>query len=223
LYTGRLLFAQLMEDMPPMLLERCVGRYGGHHKVKRFSCRDQFLCMAFAQLTFRKSQRDIGACLRSRTEKLYPIGTRRQVARNALANADATCDGRIDADFAQHLIGIARKLDADEPFDVDLTNTAYALDSTTIDLSLSLFAWAPLRTTKGAVQMHTPLDLRDSLPSFIHRSDGKLERREHLRSADPGCRSLLRDGSALPRLCAARSAPSGRQFLRRAGAEEQGG
>ena len=174
MHTGKLLFAQLMEHLPPMVFERCVARYGGHHKVKSFSCMDQFLCMAFAQLTFRESLRDIEACLRSQAEKLYHMGIRGQVSRNTLANANATRDWRIYADFAQRLIGIARKLYADEPFGVDLTNTAYALDSTTIDLSLSLFPWAPFRTTKAAVKMHTLLDLRGNIPSFIHISDGKL-------------------------------------------------
>ncbi|MGH8208951.1 MAG: IS4 family transposase, partial [Steroidobacteraceae bacterium] len=174
MHTGKLLFAQLMEHLPPMVFERCVARYGGHHKVKSFSCMDQFLCMAFAQLTFRESLRDIEACLRSQAEKLYHMGIRSQVSRNTLANANATRDWRIYADFAQRLIGIARKLYADEPFGVDLTNTAYALDSTTIDLSLSLFPWAPFRTTKAAVKMHTLLDLRGNIPSFIHISDGKL-------------------------------------------------
>lgn len=176
MHTGKLLFAQLMDHVPPMVFERCVARYGGNHKVKRFSCMDQFLCMAFAQLTFRESLRDIEACLRSQAEKLYHMGIRGKVSRNTLANANATRDWRIYADFAQRLIGIARQLYADEPFGVDLSNTAYALDSTTIDLSLSLslFPWAPFRTTKAAVKLHTLLDLRGNIPSFIHISDGKL-------------------------------------------------
>ena len=171
--TGKLLFAQLMGHVPPMVFERCVARYGGNHKVKSFSCMDQFLCMAFAQLTFRESLRDIEACLRSQAEKLYPMGIRGQVSRNTLANANAMRDWRIYADFAQRLIGIARQLYVNEPFGVDLSDTAYALDSTTIDLSLSLFPWAPFRTTKAAVKMHTLLDLRGNIPSFIHISDGK--------------------------------------------------
>jgi transposase len=130
--------------------------------------------MPFAQLTFRESLRDIEACLRSQHEKLYHMGIRGQVSRNTLANANATRDWRIYADFAQRLIGIARKLYVNEPFGVALDNTAYALDSTTIDLSLSLFPWAPFRTTKAAVKMHTLLDLRGNIPSFIHISDGKL-------------------------------------------------
>ena len=174
MHTGKLIFAQLMGHLPPMVFERCVARYSGNHKVQSFSCMDQYLCMAFAQLTFRESLRDIEACLRSQHEKLYHMGIRGQVSRNTLANANATRDWRIYADFAQRLIGIARKLYVNEPFGVDLANTAYALDSTTIDLSLSLFPWAPFRTTKAAVKMHTLLDLRGNIPSFIHISDGKM-------------------------------------------------
>ena len=174
MHTGKLVFAQLMEHLPPMVFERCVTRYGGNHKVKSFTCRDQYLCMAFAQLTFRESLRDIEACLRSQAERIYHMGIRGQVSRNTLANANATRNWRIYAEFAQRLIGIARKLYVDEPFGVDLANTAYALDSTTIDLSLSLFPWAPFRSTKAAVKMHTLLDLRGNIPSFIHISDGKL-------------------------------------------------
>jgi hypothetical protein len=174
MHTGKLIFAQLMGHLPPMVFERCVARYSGNRKIQSFTCQDQFLCMAFAQLTFRESLRDIEACLRSQTEKLYHMGIRGQVSRNTLANANATRDWRIYADFAQRLIGIARKLYINEPFGVDLANTAYALDSTTIDLSLSLFPWAPFRTTKAAVKMHTLLDLRGNIPSFIHISDGKL-------------------------------------------------
>ncbi len=174
MHSGKLIFAQLMEHLPEKVLARCVERYRGNHKIQSFTCQDQFLCMAFAQLTFRESLRDIEACLRSQTEKLYHMGIRGQVSRNTLANANATRNWRIYADFAQRLIGIARKLYVNEPFGVDLANTAYALDSTTIDLSLSLFPWAPFRTTKAAVKMHTLLDLRGNIPSFIHISDGKL-------------------------------------------------
>jgi len=174
MHAGKLVFAQLMGHLPPMAFERCVARYGGNLKVKRFNCMDQFLCMAFAQLTYRESLRDIEACLRAQSEKLYHMGIRGQVSRNTLAHANATRDWRIYADFAQRLIAIARGLYVSEPFGVDLTNTAYALDSTTIDLSLSLFPWAPFRSTKAAVKMHTLLDLRGNIPSFIHISDGKL-------------------------------------------------
>lgn len=174
MHMGKLVFAQLMEHLPEKTFARCVDRYSGHHKVKSFSCMDQYLCMAFAQLTFRESLRDIEACLRSQAEKLYHMGIRGQVSRNTLANANATRNWRIYADFAQRLIGIARGLYVDEPFGIDLSNTAYALDSTTIDLSLSLFPWAPFRSTKAAVKLHTLLDLRGNIPSFIHISDGKL-------------------------------------------------
>jgi hypothetical protein len=174
MHIGKLVFAQLLEHLPEKVFSRCVTRYGGNYKVQSFTCMDQYLCMAFAQLTFRESLRDIQACLRSQAEKLYHMGIRGQFSRNTLANANATRDWRIYADFAQRLIGIARALYVDEPFGVDLSNTAYALDSTTIDLSLSLFPWAPFRTTKAAVKMHTLLDLRGNIPSFIHISDGKF-------------------------------------------------
>lgn len=150
-----------------------MARYRGEHKVKHFSCLDQFLCMAFAQLTYRESLRDIEACLRSQRTKLFHLGFRSIVARNTLANANATRDWRIYADFAQSLINIARKLYANEPFAAELANTVYALDATTIDLSLSVFPWAPFRFAKAAVKLHTLLDLRGNIPSFIHISDGK--------------------------------------------------
>jgi hypothetical protein len=171
--TGKLVFAQVMSHLPLTTFRRCVARYRGEHKVKHFSSLDQYLCMAFAQLTYRESLRDIEACLRSQAAKLYHMGFRSTVARNTLANANAVRDWRIHADFAQSLIGIARRLYADEPFGVDLANAVYALDATTIDLCLSVFPWAPFRTTKAAVRMHTLLDLRGNIPSFIHISDGK--------------------------------------------------
>ena len=171
---GQLVFAQLMQHLPLTTFRRCVHRYHGERKVKSFSCLDQFLSMAFAQLTFRESLRDIEACLRAQRAKLYHLGLRSVVARNTLANANGVRDWRIYADFAQSLIHIARPLYAEEPFGVDLQESVYALDTTTIDLCLSVFPWAPLRSTKAAVKLHTLLDLRGNIPTFIHISDGKL-------------------------------------------------
>jgi len=173
MHQGKLVFAQLMEHLPLTTFRRCVARYGGHHKVKCFSCLDQYLSMAFAQLTFRESLRDIEACLRAHVSKLYHLGIRSTVARNTLANANATRDWRIYCDFAQSLIAMARRLYADEPFGVELKETVYALDATTIDLCLSVFPWAPFRSTKAAIKLHTLLDLRGNIPSFIRISDGK--------------------------------------------------
>ena len=172
--TGQLVFAQVMSHLPLTTFRRCVARYDGEHKVKHFSCLDQFLCMAFAQLTYRESLRDIEACLRSQSAKLYHLGFRSTVSRNTLANANAVRDWRIYADFAQSLIGMARPLYVDEPFGIDLSETVYALDATTIDLCLSVFPWAPFRAAKAAIKLHTLLDLRGNIPSFIHISDGKL-------------------------------------------------
>jgi len=171
---GRLVFAQLMQHLPLTTFRRCVSRYQGERKVHSFSCLDQFLCMAFAQLTARESLRDIEACLRAQRSKLYHLGIRSAVARNTLANANAVRDWRIFADFAQSLIGIARPLYVDEPFGVDLKDTVYALDATTIDLCLSVFPWAHFQSTKAAIRLHTLLDLRGNIPTFIHISDGKL-------------------------------------------------
>ncbi|HEY1744938.1 MAG TPA: IS4 family transposase [Granulicella sp.] len=172
--AGKLVFAQLTAHLPLTTFRRCVARYKGEHKIKSFTCLEQFLIMLFAQLTFRESLRDIEACLRSQPDKLYHMGLRSQVARNTLANANAVRDWRIYAEFAQRLITMARKLYANEPLGVDLSNTVYALDSTTIDLCLSLFPWAPFRSTKAAVKLHTLLDLRGNIPTFLHISDGKL-------------------------------------------------
>jgi len=171
---GKLVFAQLMQHLPLTTFRRCVTRYRGAFKVKSFSCLDQFLCMAFAQLTFRESLRDIEVCLRAQSSKLYHLGIRSTVARNTLANANAVRDWRIYADFAQSLIGIARPLYAQESFGVDLQETVYALDTTTIDLCLSVFPWAVFRTAKAAIKLHTLLDLRGNIPTFIHISDGKV-------------------------------------------------
>jgi len=174
MYTGKLVFAQVMDHLPLHTFRRYVARHRGEHKVKRFSCLDQYLCMAFAQLTYRESLRDIEACLRAQASKLYHLGIRSQVSRNTLANANATRDWRIYCEFAQSLIGIARRLYANEPFGLDLKDTVYALDATTIDLCLSVFPWAPFRSTKAAIKLHTLLDLRGNIPSFIFISDGKL-------------------------------------------------
>ena len=174
MHQGQLVFAQLMSHLPLTTFRRCVARFSGEHKVKSFSCLDQYLCMAFAQLTYRESLRDIEANLRAQSAKLYHLGIRGTVSRNTLANANAVRDWRIYASFAERLIGIARALYAEEPFGVDLAETVYALDATTIDLCLSVFPWAPFRSTKAAIKLHTLLDLRGNIPSFIHISDGKL-------------------------------------------------
>jgi hypothetical protein len=174
MHLGQLVFSQLMRHLPLTTFRRCVARYAGEHKVKSFSCLKQYLCMAFAQLTYRESLRDIEASLRAQAAKLYHLGIRGNVSRNTLANANAIRDWRIYASFAERLIGIARGLYAEEPFGVDLAQTVYALDATTIDLCLSLFPWAPFRSTKAAVKLHTLLDLRGNIPSFIHISDGKM-------------------------------------------------
>src|SRR5258708_31502556 len=172
---GKLVFAQLTEHLPLTTFRRCVERYRGEFKVRRLSCLDQFLCMAFAQLTFRESLREIEACLSAQSAKLYHMGIRaKRIAKSTLADANETRDWRIYADFAQSLIGIARRLYADESFGVDLNETVYALDTTTIDLCLSVFPWAPFMATKAAVKLHTLLDLRGNIPTFIHISDGKL-------------------------------------------------
>ena len=171
---GKLVFAQIMEHLPLTTLRRCVARYGGEHKVKTFSCLDQYFSMAFAQLTYPESLRDIEACLGAQAGKLYHMGIRSTVARNTLANANAVRDWRVYADLAQSLIGIARRLYAEEPFGVDLKETVYALDASTIDLCLSVFSWAPFRSTKAAIKLHTLPDLRGNIPTFLHISEGKL-------------------------------------------------
>jgi hypothetical protein len=171
---GHYVFAQVLQHLPLTTFRRCVERYDGERKVKRFTCLDQYLSLAFAQLTWRESLRDIEACLRAQSSKLYHLGFRSTIARNTLANANAVRDWRIYADFAQHLIDIARRLYADDPLALELDNTVYALDSTTIDLCLSVFPWAPFRSTKAAVKLHTLLDLRGNIPSFIFISDGKM-------------------------------------------------
>jgi hypothetical protein len=174
MHQGHYVFAQLMQHLPLTTFRRCVARYNGEYRIQQFSCLDQYLCLAFAQLTWRESLRDIEACLRAQSSKLYHLGFRSAIARNTLANANAVRDWRIYADFAQHLIGIARRLYANDLLALDLDETVYALDSTTIDLCLSVFPWAPFRSTKAAVKLHTLLDLRGSIPSFIFISDGKM-------------------------------------------------
>ena len=174
MYSGPLVFTQVMDFMPLKTFQRCVARYQGNFSVKHFSCLDQFRIMAFAQLTYRESLRDIEVCLRAQNNKLYHMGIRSKVSRSTLAEANEMRDWRIYADFAHHLIAIARKLYQKEPLAVELQNTVYALDATTIDLCLSLFPWARFRAAKGAVRLHTLLDLRGNIPSFIHISDGKL-------------------------------------------------
>jgi len=171
---GKLVFAQITQHLPLTTFRRCVARYGGGHKVKSFSCLDHYLCMAFAQLTYRESLRDIEACLRAQAGKLYHRGIKSRVSRSTLADANESRDWRIYADFAQSLIAIARRLYAEDSFGVDLKDTVYALDASTIDLCLSVFAWAPFRSTKAAIKLHTLLDLRGNIPSFLHLSDGKL-------------------------------------------------
>jgi Domain of unknown function (DUF4372)/Transposase DDE domain len=173
MHSGKLVFAQLMDLLPRHDFDACVQRYGGDRRPRGFSCRDQFLCLAFAQLTFRESLRDIETCLRAVEPKLYHAGFRGKVSRSTLADANRAHDWRIFADFAQVLIGRARTLYADEPLGVELQQTVYALDSTTIDLCLSLFPWAQFRRRKGAVKLHTLLDLRGSIPCFVRISHGK--------------------------------------------------
>jgi hypothetical protein len=171
---GRTIFAQLLDHLPSYEFQKCVTRYRGDYQQKTFSCWDQYLSMAFAQLTYRDSLRDIEVCLRSMQGKLYHMGFRGKVARSTLADANESRDWRIYADFAQVLIGIARPLYAHDPMGVDLEHSLYALDSTTIDLCLSLFPWARFRQHKAAVKMHTLLDLHGNIPTFIRITDGKV-------------------------------------------------
>ena len=174
MYTGKMMFAQLMDFLPWTTFTRIVERYGGDHRVRTLSCAEQYRAMAFAQLSYRESLRDIEICLSVHAPKLYHMGFREPVRRSTLADANERRDWHIHAEVAQRLIAQARKLYAGEDLGLELSNTVYALDSTTIDLCLSVFPWAHFRTTKAAVKMHTLLDLRGSIPSFIHVSDGKL-------------------------------------------------
>ena len=172
--SGRTMFSQLMDFVPVHDFRQCVKRYNGNYKIKSFSCWDQFLCMAFAQLTYRESLRDIQACLRAAQTKLYHLGIRGKVSRNTLANANQVRDWRIYADFAQILIATARRLYTGDSFGMELDQTVYALDATIIDLCLSLFPWAQFRKNKGAIKLHTLLDLKGSIPTVVIVTHGKV-------------------------------------------------
>jgi Domain of unknown function (DUF4372)/Transposase DDE domain len=174
MHAGQYLFAQLMAFLPKRDFDRCVRKYRGNYRARRFSCYEQFLCMAFAQLTYRDSLRAIEICLNSLKAKLYHVGIRGSIARNTLARANQNRDWRIYADFAHLLIARARKLYAQDAFAVALEQTVYAFDSTTIDLCLTLFPWAQFRRRKAAIKLHTLLDLRGNIPCFIHISQGKM-------------------------------------------------
>ena len=171
---GKTVFSQIMDFLPMNKFRRCVDRYNGNCRVRSFTCFDQFLCMAFAQLTYRESLRDIECCLRAMNEKLYHMGIRGKISRTTLANANEKRDWHIYSDFAQILIHHARQLYADEDFGLELQETVYALDATIIDLCLSVFPWAHFRRTKSAIKLHTPLDLKGNIPSFIAITEGRV-------------------------------------------------
>jgi len=173
MYSGPLIFTQVMDFLPMKTFHRCVDLYQGNFSVKSFTCLDQFRAMAFAQLTYRESLRDIEACLRAQAGKLYHMGIRAKISRSTLADANENRDWRIYSDLAHSLIPEARKLYLDEDFGIELDQTVYALDASTIDLCLSMFPWAQFRKAKGAIKLHTLLDLRGNIPTFIHISDGK--------------------------------------------------
>jgi hypothetical protein len=172
--TGQTVFSQLIDFLPQKQFDKCVRRYHGNHRIKSFSCFDQYLCMVFAQITYRQSLRDIETCLRAMQQKLYHCGIRGDVSRTTLAKANENRDWRIYADFAQILINKARTLYANEDFGIQLDREVYALDSSTIDLCLSLFPWAKFRKHKAAVKIHTLMDLKGSIPTFICITDGKV-------------------------------------------------
>jgi hypothetical protein len=203
MHTGRFVFSELIAPLPHQEFQKCVARYDDRPQPRKLSYWDQYLAMAFAQLTYRESLRDIEACLRSVTGKLYHLGFRGTVARSTLADANETRDWRIFAEFAHVLIKIARPLYADEPLGVDLDQSLYALDSTTIDLCLALFPWAKFRKHKAAVKMHTLLDLHGNIPTFIRISDGKLHDVNVLDdiAMEAGAFYVFRSG--LSRFCAA--------------------
>jgi Transposase DDE domain/Domain of unknown function (DUF4372) len=197
MHQGMLVFAQLMAHVPLTTFRRCVASHRGDHKIQTFSCLDQFFAMAFAQLTARESLRDIEVNLRAQSTRLYHMGFRcKTISRNTLAHANATRPWQIYADFAQHLIGIARPLYANEPLAFDLEATVYAFDATTIDLCLSVYPWAPFRQAKAAIKLHTLLDLRGSIPTFIHITDGKTHEVNTLDELmiEPGAYYLLDRG-----------------------------
>lgn len=224
MYTGQYVFAQLMDHLPWHVFRRCVARYDGDRKVKSFACLDQFRSLAFAQLTWRESLRDIEACLRAQSAKLYHLGFRcGKISRNTMANANAGRDWRIYADFAQHLIYTARELYTGEALPgLEALDTVYALDSTTIDLCLSVFPWAPFWSTKAAIKLHTLLDLRGSIPSFIHISDGKMHdvRVLDLLQPEPGAFYVM-DRAYLDFERLARLADAGSFFVTRAKSNTQ--
>jgi len=172
--SGKTIFAQIMEFLPSYEFNKCIERYKGNYQTKSFSCLDQFFCMAFAQLTYRESLRGIEACLRAQYSKLYHMGIRGTISKSNLSYANEHRDWRIYAEFAQVLIGQARALYKDEDLGLELEQTVYALDSSTIDLCLSLFPWARFRKHKAAIKLHTLMDLRGSIPSFIKITDGKV-------------------------------------------------
>ena len=196
MHSGKLVFAQLMEFFPRHEFNTCVRRYRGDRRPRGFSCRDQFLCLAFGQLTYRESLRDIETCLRAVSDKLYHAGFRGRVSRSTLADANAAHDWRIFADVAQVLIARARALYAQDDFGATLKETVYALDSTTIDLCLNLFPWAPFRRRKGAVKVHTLIDLRGNIPCFLRITHGKthdVTALDHL-PLEPGAYYLMDRG-----------------------------
>lgn len=174
MHQGSTIFSQIMDFLPKHKFRQCVNRYSGNYRTRSFSCFDQFMCMAFAQLTYRESLRDIECCLRAMHKKLYHMGIQGKVSRSTLAHANENRDWRIYCDFAQVLIHEARQLYADEDFGLELEETVYALDSSTIDLCLSVFPWAHFRKTKSAIKLHTLLDLRGNIPTFIAITDGKV-------------------------------------------------
>lgn len=206
MHAGKFVFAQLMQFLPWKRFQRLVAKYGGDRYVKQFSCADQFLCMAFAQLTYREGLRDIETCLRAQSAKLYHLGIRGRISRSTLADANETRDWRIYAEFAQALIAIARPLYAEEePFAAELKQSIYAFDATTIDLCLSVFPWARFMRTKAAVKLHTLLDLRGNIPTFIHISDGKLPEVNVLDQlvAEPGAFYIMDRGFSISSACTA--------------------